>query len=149
VAFDDEVERLGVTIRSRGFLRRDEFLRLCDWKSPRTRPRCQANPAELIESVTRVALREKNEELRIKVLTLLSGVSWPTASVILHFGSRQKYPILDVRALWSVGVAAGPAYGFEIWWEYVQFARSLARTQRVSMRTLDRALWQYSKENQP
>lgn len=146
---DEEIESLGRRIRSRGYLRRDEFLRLCHWKSPRTQPRCEENSAELVASVTRIAMREKNEELRIKVLTLLRGVSWPTASVILHFGSRQKYPILDFRALWSFGVQVPPAYGFELWWEYVRFARSLARRHRVSMRTLDRALWQYSKENQP
>lgn len=146
---DDAIELLGQRIRSRGYLRRDEFLRLCNWKSPRTQPRCEENTAKLIESVTRVAMRERNEELRIKVLTLLRGVSWPTASVVLHFGSRQRYPILDFRALWSVRVQVPSAYGFELWWPYVRFTRTLARTHGVSMRTLDRALWQYSKENQP
>ena len=146
---EDEIERLGVRIRARGYLRRDEFLRLCHWKSPRTQPRCEKNSADFVESVTGVALSVENEELRIRVLTLLHGVDWPTASVILHFGSRQKYPILDVRALWSVGVEVPRPYGFELWWEYVRLTRNLARGQGVSMRTLDRALWQYSKEHQP
>ncbi len=145
---DDEIELLGLRIRSRGYLRRNEFLQLCHWKSPRTQPRCEENKAQFIASVTRVALSEKDEDLRIKVLTLLRGVSWPTASVILHFGSRQKYPILDFRALWSVGVHVPPVYRFELWWQYVGFTRNLARDHGVSMRTLDRALWQYSKENQ-
>jgi hypothetical protein len=39
-------------------------------------------------------------------------------------------------------------YEFSFWWEYTQFCRKLAAEAGVSMRTLDRALWQYSKENQ-
>ena len=34
----------------------------------------------------------------------LSGVRWPTASVLLHFGHRDRYPILDYRALEALGV---------------------------------------------
>lgn len=33
---------------------------------------------------TRVALSTPSERLRIEVLTLLDGVGWPTASVLLH-----------------------------------------------------------------
>jgi hypothetical protein len=55
--------------------------------------------------------------------------------------------VLDVRALWSLGVEAPPAYTFEFWCEYVEACRALARGCRVPMRTLDRALWQYSREN--
>jgi hypothetical protein len=85
---------------------------------------------------------------KIEVFRLLDGVDWPTASVILHFCDRGQYPILDVRALWSLGVAARPTLGFPLWMEYTGFLRGVARNAEVSMRTLDRALWQYSKVNQ-
>jgi hypothetical protein len=80
-------------------------------------------------------------------------VSYPTASVILHFFHRDVYPILDFRALWSMGFDQPPQYTFEFWWEYVEATRNLlARAHRtlpsLSMRELDRALWQYSKERQ-
>ena len=80
--------------------------------------------------------------------SILDGVSWPTASVILHFFHRRRYPILDFRALWSVGLEPPVQYGFNFWWDYVQYCRILARESRVDMRTLDRPLWQYSKERQ-
>ena len=82
------------------------------------------------------------------LLTCLTGVSWPTASVILHFFHPDPYPIMDFRALWSVSLKVPAQYTFEFWWEYVKFCRGIASRSRVDMRTLDRALWQYSKERQ-
>jgi hypothetical protein len=70
---------------------------------------------------------------------------WPTASVILHFCDRGRYPIVDVRALWSLGVTTPPAIDFPVWMEYTRFLRGVSADAGVSMRTLDRALWQYSK----
>ena len=136
-------------MRARGYLLRSEFLALCRWKTPRSQPRCARNRDAYIREVTRIALSTRNEELKIRVLLLLNGVSWPTASVILHFCDRAKYPILDVRALWSVGSRGAPAYCFMLWRAYTLFIRRINRRTGLSMRTIDRALWQYSKERQP
>jgi len=76
--------------------------------------RAQRSP-ELVREATRAALSTRSERLRIEVLMLLEGVSWPTASVILHFAHEEPYPILDTRALWSVGLRAAPPYRFEVW----------------------------------
>jgi hypothetical protein len=148
--YDDEIESvIAPTVRERGYFTKPEFERICHWKTPRSQRKVASNPAEYIEAVTRTALSTGSEQLHIEVLTLLSGVSWPTASVILHFCHREPYPILDVRALWSLGVDAGKVtYNFELWWEYTQVCRGLAKSTGLSMRELDRALWQYSKENQ-
>jgi len=35
-----------------------------------------------------------------------------------------------------------------IWWNYTVYCRALASKAGVDMRTLDQALWQYSKEKQ-
>jgi hypothetical protein len=122
--------------------------RFSHWKSPRTQPRCRANSADFIRDVTHCALNTPSERLRIEVLTLLSGVSWPTASVILHFFHRDRYPILDFRALWSLHCEVPKQYDFRFWQEFTEFCRGLAEQTGASMRTLDRALWQYSKEKQ-
>src|SRR5437667_9468045 len=82
---DGDVEKRGAAACARGYLRRDEFLELCRWKTPRSQPRCATNGEDYVRDVTRVALSTANEELKIRVLLLLTGVSWPTASVILHF----------------------------------------------------------------
>jgi hypothetical protein len=148
--YDHEVESaLAPTVRGRGYFTKPEFERICHWKTPRSQRKVASNSAEYIEAVTRTALSTESEQLRIEVLTLLNGVSWPTASVILHFCHREAYPILDVRALWSLGVEANEVrYNFELWWGYTQACRRLAGETGLSMRELDRALWQYSKENQ-
>jgi len=146
---DRIVDQLGPESRKRGYLDKAAFLELCYWKTPRTQKRCAGNSGELIEATTRIALSTPCEELRIKILLLLNGVSWPTASVILHFGYDNLYPILDYRALWSVGIETPQPYNFEFWNKYSKFCRDLAQRHGVSMRILDRALWQYSDENQP
>jgi hypothetical protein len=145
---DDAQAEIGARSRARTYLEKEDFLALCEWKTPRTRPRCASNDAGFVRAVTGTALTSPDERLRIEVLTLLDGVNWPTASVILHFCHQDPYPILDWRALWSVGVEGPARYDFALWREYTLLCRSLARRCRVSMRTLDRALWQYSVEAQ-
>ena len=71
------------------------------------------------------------------------------ASVILHFFHPEPYPILDYRALWSLSIDEPSYYKYNFWWEYVRICRDLAEANAVDMRTLDKAMWQYSKENQP
>jgi len=58
------------------------------------------------------------------------------------------FPILDVRALWSAGLDATPSYGFALWREYTEFLRGISTDAGVTMRTVDKALWQYSKVKQ-
>ena len=136
-------------VRERGYYTKREFLTVCSWKTPRSKPRVESNPESYIQEVTRVALSTPEERLRIEVLTLLSGVSWPTASVLLHFGYDNLYPILDVRALWSLCVdSSRVTYDFAFWQQYTRFCQKLAAEAAVSMRALDRALWQYSDEHQ-
>ena len=82
----------------------------------------------------------------MELLRLLHGVDWPTASTILHFCDRRAYPILDYRALWSLGYARPPHYTMPFWLGYVGYVRDLVRRSGQPMRTVDRALWQYSRE---
>ena len=135
-------------VRRRGYINKEELLSLCRWKSPRARKYVEENNEDFIKVVTQTAFSTPNEQLRIQVLTLLQGVNWPTASVILHFCHAEPYPILDFRALWSLGTAVPEQYEFNFWWAYTQYCRARAAQAGVSMRTLDRALWQYAKHHQ-
>jgi hypothetical protein len=98
--------------------------------------------------VTRQALTSKEPRFKIEVLRLLDGVDWATASVVLHFCDRERWPILDVRAFWSLGQAVPPYITYPVWDAYTACTRALADRHGVSMRTLDRALWGYSKAHQ-
>ena len=70
----------------------------------------------------------------------------PTGSTLLHFASRDGYPILDVRALEALGVKGQSTYSVTFWLRYLEACRSLAAEHGVSRRTVDKALGQYSKE---
>lgn len=137
-----------VPVLARGHLTRAEFLRLCAWKTPRSRPSCRKNSAHRIETLTRAAFATDDEALKVSLLRLLDGVEWPTASTILHFCDARPYPILDYRALWSLGIARPPRYTMEFWLAYLAATRGLASRLAVSIREVDKALWQFSKENQ-
>ncbi|MBI3734083.1 MAG: hypothetical protein HY259_11605 [Chloroflexi bacterium] len=142
------VDDVAPRARAAGYFTKEQFLKVCYWKTPRSRPHCEKNSAEYVREVTRIALSTPNEQLRIEALTLLQGVGWPTASVFLHFGYADLYPIMDYRALWSLNIEVPPYYDFAFWWSYTECCRVLAKDWQVTMRTLDRALWQYSYENQ-
>jgi hypothetical protein len=76
----------------------------------------------------------------------LRGVEWATASVLLHVAYPERYPILDQRALHELGVAPRASYTFPFWEAYVAVWLELAERAGVDGRTLDQALWQWSKE---
>ena len=142
------VEKLGPAARARGYLLRSEFLHLCRWKTPRSQPRCAANSSSSVREATTIALATEDERAKMYILRTLSGVEWPTASVILHFCDKRPYPIVDYRALWSLGHVKPPPYSSDFWMDYTAFCRDLALSTGHDMRTIDRALWQYSKEHQ-
>lgn len=146
---EDKIEMvLAPKARRRGHLTRREFLTLCEWKTPRSKPKCAKNSDVRVREATGLALGTHDERSKIGILRLLDGVEWPTASVILHFCDHLQYPILDYRALWSLGFPKPPTYSYEFWRDYTAYTRELARSSGYSMRDVDRALWQYSKQNQ-
>lgn len=145
---DSRIEQHATRARRLGYLTRADFLRLARWKTPRSRKRVERNGERFVRAVTRTTLTTPDERLRIEVLTLLDGVDWPTASVVLHFCHPDPYPVLDYRALWSLGVEKPSRYDFAFWWDYTRACRRLAARASCSMRELDRALWQFSKERQ-
>ncbi len=139
---------LNSEILARGFLSKDNLRTIAHWKSPRSAGHVEKNSAGFIEEISRIALSTNDERTRIEVLTLLNGVQWPTASVVLHFFHKDRYPILDFRAIWTISMEMPSQYTFDFWWQYVEFCREAATKAKLNMRDLDKALWQYSKENQ-
>lgn len=135
-------------IKNTGHLTKEQLRLTAHWKAPRSAGHIERNDEPHVKQITSWSFSTKEQRSKIEVLTLLDGVLWPSASAILHLFHQEPYPILDFRALWAVGLNAPKKYSFSFWWEYVEFCRSVAKRNLVDMRTLDRALWQYSKENQ-
>jgi hypothetical protein len=135
-------EELAKVIRSfvskNHHLSKSLFLDLARWKSSRPLRHAGRNEERDVVEITGVALRAKSERFRIGSLLSLDGVSWPMASVILHFCHEDPYPILDVRVLSTLGLQKLPTYGFAFWSTYVNFSRTLAAEYNVTMRQLDR-----------
>jgi hypothetical protein len=130
-------------------LTKEQLLTVCRWKATRSASNAENNTPAYVKRITEFSFSTSDERARVESLTLLDGVGWPTASTILHLFHGDKYPILDFRALWSVGIKPPRQYSFEFWWQYTLFCRKLAHKAGVRMRTLDKALWQFSKEKQP
>jgi hypothetical protein len=127
--------------RRTGRLTRADINAIRVWKWPPSVGRPSTDTDDFVEAVTALALSTPNERLRIEALTLLNGVGWPVASVILHFVHPDRYPILDRRALWSLGNDEPSLYHFAYWNDYTQCCRRLADEHGLTMRQLDRALW--------
>jgi hypothetical protein len=143
---DGRLLAVGSAVRTRGHYTRAEFIEVCAWKTPRSRPRVAGNPSRAVVAATRRALATDDEAARIAALLELDGVGVPTASTLLYAAFPADYPILDVRALESLGVKSRSVYPVSFWLAYLEACRALARRAGVSLRTLDKALWQFSKE---
>jgi len=129
----------------RGQMTREDLIEVARWKwrGGRTRQLCGQNTEAEVLEITRVSFAAEAERLRIGALLSLRGVQWPMASVILHFAFPDRYPILDVRAMKTVG--GSTLYTFEKWLEYCELCRATAKRHDISMRTLDKALWAYDQ----
>jgi len=143
---DRRLVTVGTSVRRRGHYTRAEFIEVCAWKTPRSRPKVAANPGAAVVDATGRALRADDEAMRIGALLELQGVGVPTASTLLFVAFPEDYPILDVRALESLGVKPRSTYPVSFWLAYLEACRTLAHQAGVSLRTLDKALWQRSKE---
>ena len=143
---DDRVAAAGTAARRRGYYTKPELVLLCEWKSPRSKPRVALNTAGFVKGITRAAFATDDEAERMAALCVLRGVEAPTASVLLHFAFPESYPIIDWRALESLGQTDQAPYTIKFWLAYVDACRALAEEAGVTMRVLDKALWQYSRE---
>lgn len=130
--------------RGRLSLTRAELVWLGEWKTPRIRPRIARNTAAGVRGVTAAAFLVRDEARRLRLLLGLPGVGLAVASVILHFAEPARYPVWDVRvraALRRLRIHGRFPPTPASWLAYARCLRRLARRWRVSLRTLDKALW--------
>ena len=136
-------------VKEKGFLNKKIFYEICRWKSTRQTKRYQENNEEDIKEITKFAFSTKSERLRIDSLTILSGVQYPTASALLHLCFKNRYPILDFRALWSLSVDISKiTINYELWSSYCSYCKTTSDMYGLDLESLDQALWTYSKLHQ-
>lgn len=145
---DPKLDHIREAALGQRFITRSQLYEVARWKSKRRAALVNENEESFVREITGFAFQAVHEHSKIGSLVLLSGVQYPTASVILHFCVDDTYPILDFRAIWSLGLSQPSFYTPEYWVEYTKVCRSLAQTHGLSVREFDMALWQYSKKHQ-
>ena len=132
---------------SRGRCTRKNLGRIFNWKTKgRGRSRLTKNTDKEIADVLKLAITARTDRAAIAVLTGLNGVNIPVASAILTAIDPKRFTIIDFRALEALNQRKS-ALNINYYLEYLDFCKLLARKNRVTLRTLDRAFWQWSKEN--
>ena len=129
-----------------GAYRRQHLEAIFSWKTKgRGISRLSRNSDDEIADALRVAVAARTERSATAVLMGLNGVRVPVASAVLTMINPERYTIIDNRALAALGVGAA-ASDVNLYLAYLFFCRRLAADHGVSLRELDRALWQWSKE---
>ena len=147
--YDIPIENLVPDVKKKGYLNASDLLQISNWKlwTGRNTHNIQKNNDIAVEEMTYFALTAKSEVGRINCLLSLGGVNLAVGSAILHWFHKDDYPIWDWRALETVQFDKSQYKNwFQRWEAYVSFCRITAKENDVDMRTLDRALWQYSKK---
>ena len=138
----------GIKWGKKGWLEKSEFLEICLWKSRRPKRLYEQNNAVEIKEVTLKAFAEKDERIKIELLTNLKGVSIPTASAILSVTNSIDYPIIDVRcveSLFDLKLISWKNINSNSWVEYLKILRGLAIKHHKTARELEKGLFAFNR----
>jgi len=125
------------------------------WKSERAVHYLIGNSNEKIRRVLSVAASpESTTEAAVRALLELHGVDITLASAIMAAIFPDRYTVLDYRSLEALGHARHDVHFYE---EYLDFCKRLAESNivkpqsdlpgRTPLRTIDRALWEWSQSH--
>lgn len=143
---DENALKAGERIRG-GQYTRTNLEEIFEWKTKgRGRSRLTKNTNSEIADALQLAVSAKTDRAAIAVLMGLNGIQIPVASAVLTAIDPERFTIIDFRALESLSVKR-VNLNINFYLEYLYKCRSLAKENNVSLRTLDRALWQWSYEN--
>ncbi|MEV4119970.1 hypothetical protein [Micromonospora sp. NPDC049645] len=140
----DVFGRVGPAVAERGYYNRDDLLDVVRWKSPRSTTYIGRNSDSDIKELTRIALAAP-ERLQHRVLCLLEGVGVPIASALLTVWEPSIFTVIDYRAIETLR-AQGELDREPDYTHYLQVCAALTKRVGTDLRTLDRALWQWSKD---
>jgi hypothetical protein len=141
------LDEVGPSVQARGFYEPAELTEVARWKTQRSKSRIASNPPEDVRDITRLALSAP-DRVQHRVLTLLDGIRVPTATALLTVVFPERHTILDVRSTEALG-RLGAWDGTGGYRTYLDICRRLADGAGVDLRTLDRALWRWSKDGYP
>jgi hypothetical protein len=125
------------------------------WKSERAVQVLIGNSNEKIRRALALAASpESTTEIAVNALTELHGIDIVLASAVLAAIFPERYTVLDFRTLEALGHARHDIRFYE---EYLAFCKRLAESNIVTpqselpaptpLRTIDRALWEWSRSH--
>jgi hypothetical protein len=118
------------------------------WKTKgRGKTRLRKNSDAEIADALNLASHAETERAAVAVLLGLHGVQVPVASAILTAIDPERYTVIDFRALESLGCDSKDR-SVNFYLAYLKTCRHLASKHKVTLRNLDRALWQWSSERE-
>jgi len=143
---EDEMKSL---LKSQRYLTRENLITIGDWKAPRARRHYSSiqNCNDRVKQISQFSFSTRDGKAKIESLDSLVGVEYPIASTILHFAFPHKYPIMDFRVIWSLGLKQPSTYKFDFWKGYCKKIQAISKKYRLPMRTVDKALWKYDEIN--
>jgi hypothetical protein len=142
------------SLKSQGFLTKEQCLKILKWKSPRPLKHYNKNSDEDFIKITKLAFQQVDEKLKIHILTALIGVKYPSASAILMF-MDQNYPVLDIRVwkqLFNLNYVNsnpnGKNFTLEQWNIYLKVIRNIAAEYNKTARQIEKQLFDFDKATQ-
>ena len=149
------LEIFKIVEQEEGSLSRNTIIKILKWKSPRPLRFYNKNEESYIKNITQLSFKEKNDKLKIHILTALKGVNYPSASAILMFKNPDFYPVLDIRVwkqLYKNNLVSvnprGIGFTLDQWDSYVKIIRSLSRKYNTTAREIEKKLFDYDKLTQ-
>jgi hypothetical protein len=125
---------------------RQHLVTIFEWKTKgRGRSRLRNNNDDEIADALNLASHARTERAAVAVLLGLQGVQVPVASAILTAIYPKRYTVIDFRALEALGCDSKDR-SVNFYLAYLKTCRQLASKHDVTLRNLDRALWQWSSE---
>ena len=142
---DDKALEAGRKIAG-GDYGRDNFTTIVLWKTyGQGSFRLKDNEDDEISDALHLAVNAKTERSAIAVLCGLNGVGVPVASAVLTMINPERYTVIDFRALEALGTDTDDRT-IDFYLIYLKACRNWASEFKSSLRDLDRALWQWSKD---
>lgn len=140
-----------------GYFTRSEFLTMCKWKEPRERRRQNwaSNTENEVQILSATAFGAPDEARRILHLCRLRGVGIPVASAFLALIDPERYGVIDIRVWQLLALYNEVDYDPDgrtlqvlHWLDYLDKIRLWADELKVSVRTIERTLFQHHRDIQ-
>ena len=144
-------------VRATTYFTRSEFLIMCKWKEPRERRRQNwaSNTEDEVQTLSAQAFGAPDEARRILHLCRLRGVGIPVASAFLALIDPERYGVIDIRVWQLLALYNEVDYDPDgrtlqvlHWLDYLDKIRLWAGEQKVSVRTIERTLFQHHRDIQ-